>query len=262
VLSEMGKSEKGRQALKQDLGLCQPLEGPEDTQALSGWMVGAWSSLAMGNYPYPSSYLLNGAGTLPAWPVRVACSHFDGVNVQDDKALLSAMRKAVGVYYNSSGEAPCFDFQGSANNATAEVNNHWDYQYCTEMFMPMSMDGVQDMFWAQPVDLQAEAEACHQRWGLHPRTHWAAIEYGGHRILSSASNIVFSNGDLDPWAGTGVLESLSPSLVFVEVKDGAHHLDLMFSHPLDPQSVQDARKLEMEMCRQWIDSWYSAVVNS
>ena len=27
----------------------------------------------MGNYPYPSSYILNGQGLLPAFPVRVAC---------------------------------------------------------------------------------------------------------------------------------------------------------------------------------------------
>lgn len=31
--------------------------------------------LAMGNFPYPSSYMTNGAGDLPAYPVRVACEH-------------------------------------------------------------------------------------------------------------------------------------------------------------------------------------------
>lgn len=31
--------------------------------------------LAMGNFPYPSSYMTNGAGDLPAYPVRVACGH-------------------------------------------------------------------------------------------------------------------------------------------------------------------------------------------
>lgn len=29
--------------------------------------------MAMGNFPYPSSYMLNGQGELPAYPVRVAC---------------------------------------------------------------------------------------------------------------------------------------------------------------------------------------------
>jgi lysosomal Pro-X carboxypeptidase len=30
----------------------------------------------------------------------------------------------------------------------------------------------------------------------------------GHKI-ETASNIVYSNGDLDPWSGTGVLQDLS-----------------------------------------------------
>lgn len=33
----------------------------------------AWSYMAMGDFPYPSSYILNGNGHLPAFPVRVAC---------------------------------------------------------------------------------------------------------------------------------------------------------------------------------------------
>jgi hypothetical protein len=31
----------------------------------------------MGDYPYPSSYLLNGKGVLPAFPVRKACESLD-----------------------------------------------------------------------------------------------------------------------------------------------------------------------------------------
>jgi hypothetical protein len=33
---------------------------------------GAYDAFAMGNYPYPSSYM---GGALPAWPMRAACQH-------------------------------------------------------------------------------------------------------------------------------------------------------------------------------------------
>ena len=33
-------------------------------------LQGAFDSFAMGNYPYPSSYM---GGALPAWPMRAAC---------------------------------------------------------------------------------------------------------------------------------------------------------------------------------------------
>jgi lysosomal Pro-X carboxypeptidase len=42
----------------------------------------ALSYMAMGNYPYPSAYILNGDGTLPAFPVRLACGAFDALPAQ------------------------------------------------------------------------------------------------------------------------------------------------------------------------------------
>ena len=41
------------------------------------WLDDAMSYMAMGNYPYESSYILNGDGTLPPFPVRAACDFFD-----------------------------------------------------------------------------------------------------------------------------------------------------------------------------------------
>jgi hypothetical protein len=39
------------------------------------WLQSAFDFMAMGNYPYPSGYVLNGGGQLPAFPMRVACKH-------------------------------------------------------------------------------------------------------------------------------------------------------------------------------------------
>lgn len=42
------------------------------------WVKSAFDYLAMGNYPYPTGYILfdgGGTVTLPAWPLRAACSH-------------------------------------------------------------------------------------------------------------------------------------------------------------------------------------------
>jgi lysosomal Pro-X carboxypeptidase len=45
------------------------------------------------------------------------------------------------------------------------------------------------------------------------------LQWGGKRI-ESASNIVFSNGLLDPWSGGGVLHNISDSLVAVIIPKG------------------------------------------
>ena len=49
---------------------------------------------AMGQYPYPSSYILNGAGMLPAFPVRQACQALGKEGLDSDAALLSGLAGA------------------------------------------------------------------------------------------------------------------------------------------------------------------------
>ena len=80
----------------------------------------------------------------------------------------------------------------------------------------------------------------------------------GGKNLAALSNVVFSNGLYDPWHGGGVLHNLSASVTAVIIPDGAHHLDLMFSHPLDPPSVKQARAAELSAIQQWISEADSA----
>ena len=69
---------------------------------------------------------------------------------------------------------------------------------------------------------------------------------GGLR-LEGASNIVFTQGDLDPWMPAGVAPTsstasptlqLDRSVVSVVVERGGHHLDLFWPTEEDPQSVR------------------------
>ena len=120
----------------------------------------------------------------------------------------------------------------------------------------LSRDGVSDAFWAQPWDLEDFSAACQRRWGVRPRHDWAVLVYGGRQV-HTASNIVFSNGALDPWASAGVTTSTSKSVIALLIPDAAHHLDLMFSHPLDPRSVIDARALERREIARWLREAYA-----
>lgn len=74
----------------------------------------------MGNYPYPSSYIVNGAQPpLPAFPVRAACAHLADAALPDDSpALLGALASAVGVFYNHTGDQRCLSFKEGPNPET------------------------------------------------------------------------------------------------------------------------------------------------
>jgi pimeloyl-ACP methyl ester carboxylesterase len=120
-----------------------------------------------------------------------------------------------------------------------------------------------------------------------PWSTWLDTYYGGLSI-DGASNIVFSNGLLDPWSAAGVyaagmdptvlppgddtdwsalwqqpvpglyvqnITSGSSSMIALVMAYGGHHTDLMFSSDLDPPDIREARRIEKQYIQRWIDEW-------
>ena len=125
----------------------------------------------MGDYPYRSAYILNGQGTLPAYPVRAACQHLAERSLKGEE-LVESMAMAIGIFYNFTGELACYNFKDDDDDdehSQEESEDFWSWQWCTEQFMPMTRDGQRDMFWPQPFDEQEAAESCQKRWGVTPQ---------------------------------------------------------------------------------------------
>ena len=55
----------------------------------------------------------------------------------------------------------------------------------------------------------------------------------------------------------GVLHNVSSTITAIIIEEGAHHLDLMFSHPADPPSVKAARQYELSLISAWLDAYYT-----
>ncbi|KAL0972661.1 hypothetical protein UPYG_G00192550 [Umbra pygmaea] len=191
-----------------------------------------------------------GLQPLPRWPIQVVCKHigFNPSTVSDHQ-LLVGISEAVGVYYNYTGNTPCLNTSSTATGNLGFIG--WYYQACTEMVMPMCTDGIQDMFEPQEWNFKAFSDECQALFGVRPRANWAETVYGGLDIHSH-SNIVFSNGALDPWSGGGVTRNISDTVVAIVIPDGAHHLDLRFNNEYDPHSVLSARAQEVEFFKLWI----------
>jgi len=100
--------------------------------------------------------------------------------------------------------------------------------------------------------------------------------------MNGHSNIVFSNGLLDPWSAGGVYkdddvffsnnndifshESFESGKAKVQnitendvialiIPFGGHHTDLMYSSESDPECVTEGRKIEEEFIARWIRNW-------
>jgi hypothetical protein len=129
------------------------------------------------------------------------------------------------------------------------------------------------MFPPRVWDLDNLTAYCTATYGVTPRPNWLLTEFGAGNISSSASNIIFSNGLLDPvgwfffscsfqvishrnaaaqWSSGGFMQSLSPTLPAVIIAEGAHHLDLRGADPRDPPSVIAARAAEIATLQKWI----------
>ena len=87
---------------------------------------------------------------------------------------------------------------------------------------------------------------------------------------SSFTNIIWSNGALDPWSGAGVYpkggSAMGPmvqnltadgSSVALIIDLGGHHLDLFFGTPNDPPSAVAVRAIEEKMIDQWVEKYWA-----
>merc|ERR1719318_111188 len=122
-------------------------------------------------------------------------------------ALLTELFKGLSVYFNTSTTATCLAYKEGAQPSSLD-DKGWDLQSCTEMVMPMCANNKDDMFEAQPWNEPDFAAGCKKRWSTDPQTYKMEITYGG-RDLFGASNIVWSNGALDPWSTGGILKDIS-----------------------------------------------------
>jgi lysosomal Pro-X carboxypeptidase len=221
------------------------------------WINEALSYMAMGNFPYPSSYILNGAGELPAFPVWVACEPLANDMTDDDQMAdwLEGLASFAGVYYNYTGTLECNTLSAPVNKESQIVNTLWNYQYCAQIFQVLGQKSTEkDMLWDEPWDGDATATNCMETYGFVPDRYHFPLAYGTPVDWArEASNIVWSQGEYDPWRGGGVVEDLNDSLRAVVIPEAAHHLDLFFSHQDDTDAVIEARKFEMGEVRKWVN---------
>lgn len=231
AINRLSTAKGGLQWLTETLRLCDPLTS-SDIRRLKDWISETWVNLAM-----------------------VVCQYLKDPNVSDS-LLLQNIFQALNVYYNYSGQAKCLNISETTTSNLGSLG--WSYQACTEIVMPFCTNGIDDMFEPHLWNLKEFSDDCFKQWGVRPRPSWITTMYGGKNI-SSHSNIVFSNGELDPWSGGGVTKDITDTLVAITISEGAHHLDLRANNEYDPASVLLARTLEVRYMKRWIRDFYDSL---
>jgi hypothetical protein len=257
-------------ALGQAFNTCKPITSQADIDNLYLHLMNGYSYMAMTNYPYPTSFLT----PMPAWPVNASCKYFENITSEYEETdaspvggisnkeleAFTAMLKAVNVYFNNDSANPnCTDF--SDTDATGDLDGFgWNVLACNQMAMPTS-NGPHSMFIPQPWDYEAYTQFCQQTYKLSPRYDWVWDYFGGkdiQRDFLSISNIIFSNGQLDPWRAGGLTTPIAGNsdIHLIYIENAAHHLDLREPNDAyDPDTVKAARAKELEIIRGWVNQY-------
>ena len=79
--------------------------------------------------------------------------------------------------------------------------------------------------------------------------------FGGRnpkKDFSSLENVIFSNGELDPWLYGGITEDINDRVKVILISSAAHGLDLASPNSEDPPSLIQARIEETDAIKSWI----------
>ena len=124
--------------------------------------------------------------------------------------------------------------------------------------MPFASNPDTSMFPSSSWNEKENTSECYAAYGEKPQYSWAFDYFGGlnpTKDILKTSNIIFSNGELDPWQAGGLTFPINDESIALYIEKSAHHLDLRLPNEADPQTLTDARQTETEWIAKFIDQY-------
>jgi len=225
----------------------------------------ALESLPQLDYPYP-------VGGRPAWPVNYTCEALvaaanSGKASSPPLPLIEAAAHITKMAMGTEGSSDCMQalVEGPGGiPGDGPGPNSWGWQSCTENLHQFSARGVRNYSFSLADSAEKPCSRIFNGRAVLNTTRLTQL-YGGFKLgdglIANVSNIIWSNGALDPWSGGGFIAKSKDvisdyderrGLYWIFLKKGAHHLDLRGPHPDDPEEVTDARNREEAIIYDWI----------
>lgn len=246
IIRNLTKTSQGKKDVSEIFRLCKYLKEEDEINKFIDSLTDIYVNLAMLNYPYPTKFL----SALPANPVQSFCEKLQSYGVVNNTlTFLKAISTALDIATNYTGTTACNVIESTPSQP---VDYAWDFQACFELVMPVC-SGADDMFEITNWDYTNYSKECSKKYGIIPYSVDQILLQHGGRILKYSSNIVFSNGLLDPWASGSILKNVSDTVVSILIPEAAHHYDLRGANPVDTQYVIDARKFHVTQIRKWLN---------
>lgn len=145
------------------------------------------------------------------------------------------------------------DWSGVGTGNNGEI---WDTQTCTYLVERIGFS-PRSMFPNRPWTMDWLQSHCASRFGVEPRPFQYKKKWRFDDLVNgaNATRILFTNGLNDGWSVGGIKESLSDSILAINLKTGAHHSDLSHVGPSkhDTREVKLAFKKISKVLGDWIE---------
>nr|XP_060470543.1 thymus-specific serine protease [Panthera onca] len=240
-----------RAALRAELGACAPLGRAEDRAEL----LGALQALVGGAAQYDAQ-----AGA-PLSVRRLCGLLLQGGGNRSHSAPYRGLRRAVQVVIHSLGQR-CLSFSRAETVAQLKVtesqvsgvgDRQWLYQTCTEFGFYVTCEDPSCPFSRVPA-LPSQLELCQQVFGLSTSSVAQAVTqtnsyYGGQ--TPGATQVLFVNGDTDPWHALSVTQASGPSASALLIPGASHCMDMAPERPSDSPSLRRGRQSISQQLQTW-----------
>ncbi|ELK29783.1 Thymus-specific serine protease [Myotis davidii] len=133
-------------------------------------------------------------------------------------------------------------------------DRQWLYQTCTEFGFYVTCEDPTCPFSKLPA-LPSQLELCEQVFGL---STWSTVQavaqtnsyYGGQTPVGT--QVLFVNGDMDPWHVLSVTQDLGPSVSALLIPNASHCLDMAPERSSDTPSLRLGRQSILQQLQTWL----------
>jgi len=247
TIEAMLKTAYGKKEIEQLYKICTPLQNDKDITTFMSTLMSNW----MGEIQYYSSresISLTKLCTMMENPAQDALHNYADVNS----------------LFLDSYEQTCLDasYTSTLNlldivTPTEQANmRQWVYQTCIEFGYFQSTDSSEDL---QPfgtlVPVSYYTDMCTDIFGFDFLPLIAETnEYYGATEPYGASNILFVNGDIDPWHALSINADFSSTVTAILIDGTAHCADFYPATPNDPPGLAAAQSAIDYQIGVWLRS--------
>uniref|UniRef100_A0A2K5HYH5 Serine protease 16 n=1 Tax=Colobus angolensis palliatus TaxID=336983 RepID=A0A2K5HYH5_COLAP len=194
-----------------------------------------------------------GAAALPkvGWLEQL----LDPFNVSDRRSFLQIVLHSLGQKCLSFSRAETVAQLRSTEPQLSGVGDRqWLYQTCTEFGFYVTCENPRCPFSQLPA-LPSQLDLCEKVFGLSALSVAQAVAqtnsyYGGQ--TPGANQVLFVNGDTDPWHVLSVTQALGSSESALLIRTGSHCLDMAPERPSDSPSLRLGRQNIFQQLQTWL----------